>query len=85
MEGELYRGDQAKFFGEDAEVRSTGSAFQANQAVFFGGEKPKVGIKIQAAAATHTGAQVNTKSGMYKKNAAAFYGDDRFEVESQGT
>ena len=52
MEGERYRGDQARFFGEDAEVRSTGSAFAANQAVFFGGEKPKGGVKIQAAAVT---------------------------------
>ena len=56
MEGERYRGDQARFFGEDAEVRSTGSAFAANQAVFFGGEKPKGGVKIQAAAVTQTGA-----------------------------
>ena len=85
MEGERYRGDQARFFGEEAEVRSTGSAFMANQAVFFGGDKPKGGVKIQAAAQTQTGAQVNQKSGLYKRDAAAFYGDDKFEVESQGT
>lgn len=34
---------------------------------------------------TQTGPQVNTKSGMYKKDAAAFYGDEKFEIESQGT
>ena len=86
MEGERYQRDNAAFFGEDAEVRSQGSAFQANQAVFFGGEKPKGGFKITATGGnTQTGPAVNTKSGVYRRDAAAFYGDDKFEVESQGT
>ena len=32
-----------------------------------------------------TSVQANTKGGMYRKDAAAFYGDEKFEVESQGT
>lgn len=86
MEGERYQRDNAAFFGEDIEVRSQGSAYQANAAVFFGGEKPSGGFKINAkAGVTQNGAAVNTKSGVYRKDAAAFYGDDKFEVESQGT
>lgn len=82
MEGERYQKDQAAFFGEEAEVRSQGSAFQANQAVFFGGERPTAGFKITATAGANQGPTVNTKSGVFKKDAAAFYGDDKFEVES---
>ena len=86
MDGERFKRDTANFYGEDAEARSTGSHFKANQATFFGGDKPKQGFKITAnAGGTASGAQVNTKSGMYRKDAAAFYGDDKFEVESQGT
>lgn len=86
MEGERFQRDNAAFFGEDVEVRSQGSAFQANKAVFFGGEKPQAGFKIAAkAGTTQTGPNVNTKSGIYRKDAAAFFGDDKFEVESQGT
>lgn len=47
MEGEHYKGDTAKFFGEEAEVRSTGSVFNANKAAFFGAEKSQPGFKIQ--------------------------------------
>ena len=86
MEGERFQKDNAAFFGEDVEVRSQGSAYQANAAVFFGGEKPNAGFKITATAGNQaTGPVVNTKSGVYKKDAAAFFGDDKFEVESQGT
>ena len=86
MEGEMYKRNEAKFYGEDAETRSQGSAFQANQTAFYGGEKAATGFKIQASQGlTQNGPQVNTKSGMFKKNEAAFYGNDKFEVESQGT
>ena len=87
MEGERFQKDNAAFFGEEAKVRSQGSAFQANQAVFFGGERPTGGFKITATAGAgqSSGPAVNTKSGVFKKNQAAFYGDDKFEVESQGT
>ena len=86
MDGERYNKDNAAFFGEDAELRSQGSAYQANQAVFFGGEKKTGGFKITAnAGVTQNGPAVNTNSGVYRKDAAAFYGNDKFEVESQGT
>lgn len=86
MEGERFQRDQAKFFGEDAETRSQGSVYQANTAAFYGTDKAATGFKIQASqGVTQTGPAVNTKSGMFKKDAAAFYGHDKFEVESQGT
>ena len=86
MDGERFKRDTAKFYGEDQEAKSTGSHFRANEAVFYGGDRTQGGFKIQAnAGATQTGAQVNTKSGIYRKDAAAFYGDDKFEVESLGT
>lgn len=68
-------------------MRSTGSAFIANKQAFYGQEKAQTGFKIQATTgpAQPTGPPVNTKGGIYRKNAAAFYGDDKFEVESQGT
>jgi len=47
MDGERFRADKAKFFGDDIEIKSQGSVFQANKAAFFGGEK-KTGFKIQA-------------------------------------
>lgn len=50
MEGERYKTSNAAFFGEQAEVRSQGSVFEANKAVFFGGERPHPGFKIQAKA-----------------------------------
>ena len=86
MEGDRFQRDQARFYGVDHVAKSTGSQFRANEAAFYDGEKPQGGFKIQATSGvTQTGAQVNTKSGIYRKDAAAFFGDDKFEVESQGT
>ena len=84
MEGDRYQRDTAKFFGEEQAARSTGSVFNANKAAFYGEEKAQTGFKIQAAAQTQAGPAVNTKSGTYKKDAAAFYGD-KWEASSQGT
>ena len=39
MDGERFKRDQAVFFGEEAEIRSTGSAFMANKQAFYGQEK----------------------------------------------
>lgn len=47
MDGERYQVDLARFHGEEAEVRSQGSVFQANKQVFFTGEKPMPGFKIE--------------------------------------
>ena len=81
--GEHYKGDTAKFFGEEAEIRSQGSVFNANKAAFFGTDKPQTGFKFQQNnGPKQDTAQVNTKSGLYKRDAAAFYGDSQFEVES---
>ena len=83
--GQRYNNDKAAFFGADADARSTGSAFMANTAAFYGQEKPKPGFSIKAGAAAPQTSNVNAKSGVFRKDAAAFYGDDKFEVESQGT
>ncbi len=48
-------------------------------------DKGQTGFKIQAKTQTQAGPTVNAKSGLYRKDAAAFHGDDKFEVESQGT
>lgn len=48
VKGQRYDNDKAAFFGADVETRSTGSAFMANNAAFYGQEKPKPGFKIQA-------------------------------------
>lgn len=85
MEGERYKRDQAQFYGDEAEIRSTGSVFMANKQAFYGQDKAETGFKIQAKTQTQTGPTVNTKGGMFKKDAAAFHGDDKFEIESQGT
>ena len=67
------------------EVKSQGSVFNANKFSFYGQENP-VGFKIEAAKGqTNSGPQVNTKSGVFKKDAATFYGAEKYEVESQGT
>ncbi len=52
MEGERYKVDQAKFYGDEAEVRSQGSVFQANKQAFYGQDKGTTGFKIQAKAPT---------------------------------
>ena len=86
MDGERYQKDNANFHGEEAEVRSTGSVFHANKAAFFVGDKPRGGFKITATIGlAQTGPTVDIKSGVYRKNAAAFYDDEKFEIESQGT
>ena len=85
MNGERYKNDTARFFGEAAETKSQGSAFEANKAAFYTGERQAVGFKVKPTAGVTAGVAVNQKSGLYKKDAAAFYGDDKFEIESQGT
>ena len=86
MDGDRFKRDTAAFVGDDYEARSTGSVFQANKAAFFGEEKPKAGFKIAATkGVSGQQANINTKSGLYKKDEANFYGADKFEVESQGT
>ena len=84
MEGDRYQRDTAKFFGQEQDARSTGSVFHANKAAFFGEEK-KTGFQIAAPAQTQAGPTVNTKSGVFKKDTAGFYGADKWEASSQGT
>lgn len=48
MEGENFKRDAAHFYGEASEVRSQGSAFEANKAAFFAGERPNAGFKVKA-------------------------------------
>ena len=90
-DGDRFKRDKAVFFaGEEAPpakdpARSTGSIYKANQAAFYGEDAPQPGYKIEASKAAPKPSNVNTKSGVYRKDAAGFFGDDKFEVESQGT
>ena len=45
-QGQRYNNDKAAFFGTDGDARSTGSAFMANTAAFYGQDKPNPGFKI---------------------------------------
>lgn len=85
-DGERYQRDAANFFGDetanDPARQSSGSIYKANQAAFFGEERPQPGYTIKAGQAAQKPSNVNTKSGVYRKDAAAFFADDKFEVES---
>ena len=86
-DGDRFKRDKAVFFGDEADpARSTsGSIFKANQAAFYGEDKPKTTFKIEASKGAQKASNVNVKSGVFRKDAAGFFGDDKFEVESQGT
>ena len=45
MEGERYKADMAKFYGDEAEVKSQGSVFMANKNSFYGQEN-RVDYKV---------------------------------------
>ena len=85
-DGERYNRDRANFFGDDSANdparQSTGSIYKANQAAFFGQEKPQPSFTINAGKRAQPATHVNTKSGVFRKDAAGFFGDDKFEVES---
>jgi len=40
---------------------------------------------LATAGAAQRGPTVNAKSGAFRKDAAAFFGDEKYEVSSQGT
>lgn len=81
---EQYKRNNAAFHGQDFEVKSQGSVFQKNLHAFHGHEM-KQDYRIAPAAQTQSALQVNTNSGHYKKDAAAFYNTKHCESESQGS
>ena len=89
MESEIYKRNAAAFLGEEAELKSTGSVFKQNLNRFHGLEPEAAKFKIAAkpgqANEASANANVNLKSGLYKKSIANFHGVDKVETESQGT
>ena len=86
MESELYQRNHGNFIGDEHEVKSNGSIFKNNLKRFHGmdTETAKFKIESQPAAAKQT-TFVNQKSSLYKKDEAAFHGNDRIETDSQNT
>ena len=67
------------------EDKSETGSHSSNEGDIVPTDQGECSLSLNNAGAAQTGAQVNTKSGIYRKDAAAFYGDDKFEVESLGT
>ena len=66
--------------------------YQMDKAVFFGDDKPKnevVGLGARAKTTKPCERNINNnlmkQSGLYRKDRAAFFDDQKFEVSSQGT